>query len=255
MFLNYKVVVVLPAYNASKTIAQTIHEIPKDIVDELILTDDFSTDNTVEIAAQLGIHHILKHELNLGYGANQKTCYQKALELEADIIVMLHPDYQYTPKLITAMVSMIANQTYDVVLASRILGNGAIKGGMPIHKYFINRLLTFIQNILLSEKLSEYHTGYRAFNKTSLSNINYLKNSNNFIFDNEILAQLFYNKYRIGELSCPTHYFKEASTINLKQGIIYAWGVLMVSIKYRLHKWKFIKYHILEKKGCSPTLK
>ncbi len=245
MIENQKVVVVLPAYNAAKTIRKTFEDIPKEIVDELILTDDSSSDNTVEIASQLGIHHILKHENNLGYGANQKTCYKKALELNADIIVMLHPDYQYTPKLITAMVSMIASRTYDVVLASRILGHGAIQGGMPKHKYIINRLLTFFQNVLLNEKLSEYHTGYRAFNKKSLTNISFEQNSNNFIFDNEILAQLFDKKFRIGEISCPTHYFKDASSIQLKQGIIYAWGVIMVSIKYRLHKWGIIKYKIL----------
>ncbi|MDI9337131.1 MAG: glycosyltransferase family 2 protein [Alphaproteobacteria bacterium] len=242
-----KIIVVMPAYNAVKTLEKTYSEIPFNLVDDVILTDDNSQDNTIELAHKLGIKHILKHDNNSGYGANQKTCYTKALFLNADIIIMLHPDYQYTPTLIPSMVYMITSGNYDVVLASRILGKGALKGGMPLLKYIVNRVLTLIQNIIMSQKLSEYHTGYRAFTADSLRNISYHLNSDNFIFDNQILAQLMFKKYKIGELSCPTKYFKDASSIGFWRGVVYAWGVLKVSILYRLHLCGIIRYKILAK--------
>lgn len=236
-----KIVVVMPAYNAEKTLEQTYKEIPMDIVDEVILTDDFSKDNTVGKARELGIRNIQVHTQNKGYGANQKTCYNRALEIGADIIIMLHSDYQYTPRLIHSMVYVIADEIYPVVMGSRILGNGALKGGMPVIKYIANRILTFIQNILLNQKLSEYHSGYRAFSSNVLRRIDYNKNSDDFIFDNEILAQIFWAGYNIGEITCPTKYFKGASSINFRRSIIYGLGVLKVSIVYRLCKWKLMK--------------
>lgn len=232
MINNKKIVVVLPAYNAEKTLIPTYAEIPKDIVDEIVLVDDLSTDNTSTLAQEIGIKHIIKHDQNLGYGGNQKSCYKKALDLNADIIIMLHPDYQYTPKLIPSMANLIAHNVYSVVLGSRILGKGALKRGMPLYKYLSNRLLTFTQNILLNQKLSEYHTGYRAFSREVLEKIDFEKNSNDFIFDNQILAQIIAAGYEIGEISCPAKYFKEASSINLKRSIKYGFGVLAVSIKY-----------------------
>ncbi len=235
MYLDKKVAVVLPAYNAEKTLQATISEIPS-WVDEIILTDDASKDNTVSLAKKLGIKHVLTHDKNLGYGGNQKTCYNKALELKADVIVMLHPDYQYTPKLIPSLVNLIAQNLYDVALGSRILGNGALKGGMPWYKYLANRVLTFIQNLTFGQKLSEYHTGYRAFSSTSIIEIPYNVNSNDFVFDNQMLAQLIYNKNRIGEVSCPTKYFKEASSINLRRSIVYGFGCLKVSLLFMLNK-------------------
>lgn len=241
MINGKKIVVVMPAYNAEKTLEQTYREIPFEIVDEVILTDDFSKDNTVQKARELGINHVIRHEKNKGYGGNQKTCYNKALELGADIVIMVHPDYQYTPKLIQSMAYMIANDVYPVALASRILGNGAIRGGMPIVKYVANRFLTFFQNVLLNEKLSEYHTGYRAFSAEVLSSIKFNQNSDDFIFDNEMLAQIFYAGFEIGEMTCPTKYFEEASSINLKRSTIYGLGVLGVSIKYRLCQWGLMK--------------
>lgn len=231
--------IVLPAYNAAKTLEKTYNEIPFDIVDNVILVDDNSVDNTIQVANKLGIQYILRHEKNKGYGGNQKTCYKKALELKSDIIVMLHPDYQYTPKLIHSMCYLIANEIYDVVLGSRILGNGAIKGGMPIYKYLSNRFLTFFQNILLGQKLSEYHTGYRAFSADLLTKINYQINSDDFVFDNQMLAQIFGKGYEIAEITCPTRYFKEASSINLKRSIQYGIGVMQVSLRYRFEKWGF----------------
>lgn len=234
----------MPAYNASKTLVKTYKEIPFEIIDDVILTDDCSQDNTVEIATELGIKHILKHDINKGYGGNQKTCYLKALELKADIIIMLHPDYQYTPKLIYSISYLIANEVYPVVFASRILGVGALKGGMPLIKYIANRFLTFFQNLLLNFKLSEYHTGYRAFSKEVLQKINFQNNSNDFIFDNEMVAQIIHNNFEIGEITCPTKYFKEASSINFKRSCIYGLGVLKVSIYYRLHQLGIIKYKI-----------
>ena len=236
MIKNKKVVVVLPAYNAEKTIEQTYNEIPRDIVDEVILFDDCSKDNTVEKGKSLGIEHVIAHEKNKGYGGNQKSCYNKALEIGADIVIMLHPDYQYTPQLIHSMSYIIANNVYPVVLGSRILGKGALRGGMPLYKYFCNRVLTITQNILMNQKLSEYHTGYRAFSREVLENVNYNQDSDDFVFDNEMLAQIFFKGYEIAEVTCPTKYFDEASSINLKRSIKYGLGVLRVSICYFLQK-------------------
>jgi len=241
MINGKKIVVVMPAYNAEKTLEQTYKEIPFDIVDEVILTDDHSSDHTIEKAKELGIKEINVHEKNKGYGGNQKTCYNRALELGADIVIMLHPDYQYTPQLIHSIAYIIANDLYPAVLASLILGNGALKGGMPMIKYVSNRFLTFAENLLLGQKLSEYHSGYRAFSADVLRNINYNINSDDFIFDNEMLAQIFYAGYEIGEITCPTKYFKEASSINLKRSFIYGLGVLKVSLVYRLCKWHLAK--------------
>lgn len=241
MLNGKKVAVVMPAYNAEKTLEMTYSEIPRDIVDLVILTDDCSRDRTIEKAKELGIEEILVHEHNKGYGGNQKTCYNRALELGADIVIMLHPDYQYTPKLIHSMAYVIAEDVYPVVLASRILGKGALKGGMPLIKYVANRCLTLIQNLLLRQKLSEYHTGYRAFSAEVLKNIKYENNSDDFIFDNEMIAQIFYAGYEIGEITCPTKYFDDASSINLKRSSIYGLGVLRVSLVYRLCKWHLMR--------------
>lgn len=237
MYKNKKVIVVMPAYNAAKTLQATYNEVPSELVDEIILCDDNSTDNTSEIAKKLGITHIIIHEKNKGYGGNQKSLYNKALELGGDIIIMLHPDYQYTPKLIPSMANIIGEGLYPVVLGSRILGKGALKGGMPIYKYISNRFLTFFQNIMVNYKLSEYHTGYRAFSKEVLESIHYNKNSDDFIFDNEMLSQIIYKGFEIGEVTCPTKYFEEASSINLSRSIAYGIGVLRVSIMHRLSKW------------------
>jgi glycosyltransferase involved in cell wall biosynthesis len=236
MISDKKIVVVLPAYNAEKTLKQTYNEIPFDIVDEVILVDDVSKDKTVELAKELGIKHIIKHEKNTGYGGNQKSCYNKALELNADIVVMLHPDYQYTPKLMRSICYLIAEGLYEVVIGSRILGKGARKGGMPLYKYVANRFLTLGQNILMRQKLSEYHTGYRAFTANVLKSINYNVNSDDFIFDNQMLAQIFYAGFEIGEITCPTKYFKEASSINLKRSMKYGFGVISVSFLYFFKK-------------------
>ena len=241
MINNKKLIVVLPAYNAAKTLEQTYNEIPFDIVDDVVLVDDNSTDETVKLAKQLGIKHIIEHIENKGYGGNQKSCYDKALESGGDIIIMLHPDYQYTPKLIHPMAYIIANNLYHVVLGSRILGNGALKGGMPLYKYISNRLLTFFQNVFVGQKLSEYHTGYRAFSREVLERINYKVNSDDFIFDNEMLSQIIYHNFEIAEITCPTKYFEEASSINLKRSIVYGTGVLRVSVKHRLCKWRLMK--------------
>jgi len=237
MIRNKKVVVVLPAYNASKTLEKTYNEIDLDIVDEVILVDDYSKDDTVQIAGKLGIKHIIRHEQNKGYGGNQKTCYNKALELNADIVIMVHPDYQYTPLLIPSMCFLIANGLYHVVLGSRILGKGALAGGMPWYKYVSNRFLTFFQNMLLNAKLSEYHTGYRAFSREALLKVDYNANSDNFIFDNQILAQIWFAGFEIAEITCPTKYFKEASSINIHNSSIYGLGVLRTSLQFRLQKW------------------
>jgi glycosyltransferase involved in cell wall biosynthesis len=244
MLNNKKIVVVLPAYNAALTLAKTYNEIPFDIVDEVVLVDDASRDETVALGKQLGIRHIMRHDKNKGYGGNQKSCYNKALELGADIVIMLHPDYQYTPRLISAMSSIIAHDVYPVVLGSRILGNGAMKGGMPVYKYVANRFLTLVQNLIIGQKLSEYHTGYRAFSGEVLKNIDYLANDDDFIFDNEMLSQIFMKGYEIGEVTCPTKYFEEASSINFKRSSIYGFGVLRVGLQYRLHKWGWIKAKI-----------
>jgi glycosyltransferase involved in cell wall biosynthesis len=233
--------VVLPAYNAAQTLAKTYGEIPMDIVDELVLVDDASKDNTSELAKSLGIHHVIRHDQNKGYGGNQKTCYKKALELNADIVVMLHPDYQYTPKLLTAMISIIGNEVYPVVLGSRILGKGALKGGMPLYKYVFNRMLTLSQNILMNQKLSEYHTGYRAFSAEVIKSINIEGNSDDFVFDNQMLAQIFFKGYEISEITCPTKYFEEASSINFQRSMEYGLGCLKVSLMYLLAKIGLIK--------------
>ncbi|MBN2664635.1 MAG: glycosyltransferase family 2 protein [Bacteroidales bacterium] len=236
MICNKKIIVVLPAYNAEQTLEQTYNEIPFNIVDDVILVDDFSADNTSDLGKKIGIKHVIKHEKNMGYGANQKTCYSKALELNADIIVMLHPDYQYTPRLIESMAYLIANDVYKVVIGSRILGKGALRGGMPFYKYVSNRFLTFVQNILMGQKLSEYHTGYRAFSAEIFDKIDISLNSNDFVFDNQMLGQVCFAGYEIGEVSCPTKYFKEASSINFKRSTKYGLGVLGVSFAYFFKK-------------------
>ncbi len=244
MLNNKKIVVVLPAYNAVLTLEKTYNEIPFDIVDEVVLVDDASKDETVAVGKQLGIKHIVRHDSNKGYGGNQKSCYNKALELGADIVIMLHPDYQYTPRLIMAMSTIIANDVYPVVLGSRILGNGALRGGMPIYKYIANRFLTLVQNLLIGQKLSEYHTGYRAFSGEVLKSIDYKANDDDFIFDNEMISQIFMKGYEIGEVTCPTKYFEEASSINFKRSSIYGFGVLRVSLQHRLHMWGLVKAKI-----------
>lgn len=226
----------MPAYNASKTLENTYREIPLDLVDEVIVVDDCSSDDTAEKAKALGIRHIIRHEKNKGYGGNQKTCYKTALDLGADMVIMVHPDYQYTPKLIPSMCYLIANDLFQVVLGSRILGTGALKGGMPLHKYLANRFLTFFQNILVGAKLSEYHTGYRAFSKEVLESINYEVNSDNFVFDNQMLSQIIFKGYEIAEVTCPTNYFDEGSSINFKNSVVYGLGVLRVSVQHRLQK-------------------
>tara|TARA_B100000780_G_C21053541_1_gene423168 strand:+ start:228 stop:968 length:741 start_codon:yes stop_codon:yes gene_type:complete len=245
MIKSKKVVVVMPAYNASETLEKTYAEIPFPLVDEVILVDDYGSDNTFELAKKLGINHVIRHEYNKGYGGNQKTCYNKALELNADIVVMLHPDYQYTPKLIESMCYLIANDLYPVVLGSRILGKGALKGGMPVYKYFANRILTLFQNILMNQKLSEYHTGFRAFSSLVLKDIHFNENSDDFIFDNQMLAQIMFKNHLIGEITCPTKYFEEASSINFQRSSVYGIGVLWTSIKYFLTKIGIINWKIL----------
>jgi glycosyltransferase involved in cell wall biosynthesis len=245
MIKSKKVVVVMPAYNASETLEKTYAEIPFPLVDDVILVDDYGSDNTYELAKKLGVNHVIRHQYNKGYGGNQKTCYNKALELNADIIVMLHPDYQYTPKLIESMCYLIANDLYPVVIGSRILGKGALKGGMPIYKYFANRILTLFQNILMNQKLSEYHSGFRAFSSEVLKDIKFNENSNDFIFDNQMLAQIMFKNHLIGEITCPTKYFKEASSINFQRSSVYGIGVIWTSIKYFLTKIGIINWKIL----------
>ncbi len=246
MINNKKITVVLPAYNAEKTLRETYSEIPLDIVDEVVIVDDFSNDRTIEIAEELKIEHIIRHKANSGYGANQKTCYNKALELKSDIVIMLHPDYQYTPKLIHSMCYLIVNDLYKVVLGSRILGKGAKKGGMPFYKYFFNRVLTLIQNFLMAQKLSEYHTGYRAFSSEVLKEINFRKNSDGFVFDNQMIAQIFFKGYEIAEITCPTKYFEEASSINFMRSVAYGFGVLKTSFQYFLAKRLNIRFEIFK---------
>jgi glycosyltransferase involved in cell wall biosynthesis len=238
MINTKKVIVVLPAYNASETLQKTYEEIPFDIVDEVVLVDDNSLDSTLKVAKVLGIKHILKHDENKGYGANQKSCYKKALSLNADIIIMLHPDYQYTPKLIHSMAYLIANDVYPVVMGSRILGKGALNGGMPIYKYIANRFLTLFQNILIGQKLSEYHSGFRAFSAEVLNSLNLEHNSDDFIFDNQMLCQIFNKGFEIAEITCPTKYSSESSSINFQRSVTYGLGVMKVSLQYFLHKKK-----------------
>lgn len=236
----------MPAYRAALTLERTYKEIPFDLVDEVVLVDDHSPDNTVEVAQALGIKHVIRHDRNKGYGGNQKTCYTKALELGGDIVIMLHPDYQYTPLLLTAMISIIGNDLYPVVFASRILGKGALKGGMPMYKYIANRFLTFSQNVLMWQKLSEYHTGYRAFSAEVLRKVPYLKCDDDFVYDNEMIAQIFWKGYEIGEVTCPTKYFDEASSINFKRSMKYGLGVLRVSFRYCFAKLGILKWNILD---------
>ena len=242
MINGQKVVVVLPAYNAALTLEKTYNEIDRTIVDEVILVDDASKDDTVKVAKAIGVNHIISHEKNKGYGGNQKSCYRKALEVGGDIIVMLHPDYQYTPALIGPMVSLIANKVYPVVLGSRILGKGALKGGMPLYKYIFNRFLTATQNLLMWQKLSEYHTGYRAYHREVLLAIPFENNSDDFIFDNEILSQIIFNNYTIGEISCPAKYFEGASSINFSRSFIYGLGVVRVSLQHFLQRTKLLSF-------------
>jgi glycosyltransferase involved in cell wall biosynthesis len=238
----------MPAYNAARTLKQTYDEVPKDIVDEILLVDDGSHDETIELSKTLGIKTFI-HERNFGYGRNQKTCYREALKTGADIVVMLHPDYQYSPKLIIAMASLIAVGEYDVVIASRILGVGALKGGMPIYKYISNRFLTLVENLMLSYKLSEYHTGYRAFSKKVLEALPLMENSDDFVFDNEMLAQIIFWNYKIGEISCPTKYFPEASSINFTRSLKYGLGCMSTSLKFRLQRMHLLKSRIFAEKG------
>lgn len=244
MINGNKLVIVLPAYNAAKTLKITYDEIPFDIVDDVVLVDDASKDNTVEHAREIGIEHIVEHKANRGYGGNQKSCYNKALELGADIVIMLHPDYQYTPKLVRAMASVIAHDVYPAVYGSRILGKGALRGGMPLYKYIANRFLTLSQNILIGQKLSEYHTGYRAFHTRIFDKIDIEANSDDFVFDNEMTAQIFNAGFEIGEITCPTRYFDDASSINFRRSVKYGLGVLRVSIQYRLQKMGLGRYKI-----------
>ena len=241
MLNGKRIVVVFPAYKAALTLERTYKEIPFDIVDEVVLVDDKSPDNTVDEARRLGIKHIVVHEQNKGYGGNQKSCYKKALELGADIVIMVHPDYQYTPKLVHAMAGVIAYDVYPVCFGSRILGKGALNGGMPMYKYIFNRMLTFFENVLINQKLSEYHTGYRAFSAEVIRSIDFTHNSDDFVFDNEMISQVFMNGYEIAEVTCPTKYFEEASSINFSRSMKYGLGVLRVSLTHRLHKWGIVK--------------
>jgi len=247
MLKNRKIIVVFPAYNAEKTLRNTYNEIPFDIVDEVLLVDDASQDNTIGVAKELGIRHIISHPKNMGYGGNQKSCYKTALELGADIVIMVHPDYQYTPKLIPSMAYLIANEVYEVVLGSRILGKGALKGGMPFYKYISNRILTLFQNFMIGAKLSEYHTGYRAFSRKVLESINYQANSDDFVFDNQMLSQILYQGFEIAEITCPTKYFREASSINLRRSLKYGIGVIQTSFRHVFQKTGLAKSEIYRK--------
>jgi len=247
MYKGKKVIVVLPAYNAALTLEKTYQEIPFDLVDEVILCDDASKDDTSELARRIGIKHVLVHAQNKGYGGNQKSLYNKSLELGGDIIIMLHPDYQYTPKLIPAMVNIIGDELYPVVLGSRILGKGALAGGMPLYKYIANRFLTLTQNLLINYKLSEYHTGYRAFSREVLEGINFNENSDDFVFDNEMLSQIIFHGFHIAEVTCPTKYFEEASSINFQRSAKYGMGVLRVSVSHLLQKMGLLKLAIYQK--------
>ncbi|HEY0049660.1 MAG TPA: glycosyltransferase family 2 protein [Pyrinomonadaceae bacterium] len=248
MLNGQKIIVVMPAYNAEKTLSQTVAEIPRDIVDEILLVDDASTDKTVLKSCELELI-TFQHQRNFGYGRNQKTCYREALSRGADIVVMVHPDYQYSPHLIVPISAMIAYGEYDVVLASRILGKGAVAGGMPVYKYVANRFLTLAQNLLMSQKLSEYHTGFRAFRREVLENLPLEANSDDFVFDNEMIAQAFYFGYRVGEISCPTRYFEDASSINFSRSVKYGLGVLATSLKFRLHRSGIFKNKLFRERG------
>jgi glycosyltransferase involved in cell wall biosynthesis len=252
MINGKRIAVVMPAYNAERTLEQTVRELP-DEIDVKILVDDSSTDRTAALAESLGVRTFI-HDRNYGYGRNQQTCYREALAAGADIVVMLHPDYQYTPKLVTAMASMIAFGVYDVVLGSRILGGGALSGGMPRYKYIANRFLTAFQNLFLGIKLSEYHTGFRAFTKEVLSALPLLENSDDFVFDNQIIAQVTMSGFRIGELSCPTKYFKEASSINFRRSMTYGFGVLATTARFVAHKHRLSRSRLFEGRGRKVNL-
>ena len=254
MINGKRLAVVMPAYNAARTLMRTYEEIPRDIVDDIILVDDASQDETVRIAQELGIHTVV-HQKNTGYGGNQKTCYRTALELGADIVVMLHPDYQYTPKLIYAMSGMIAHGVYDVVLGSRILGKGALAGGMPLYKFMANRLLTLVQNICLGRWVSEYHTGFRAFSRNVLLELPLEENSNDFVFDNEILVQVIYFGYEIAEITCPAKYFPEASSTNVLRSLLYGLGVLATTAKFLMAKWRLMRPAFLRPHGRKLLIK
>jgi glycosyltransferase involved in cell wall biosynthesis len=248
-----KVVVVLPAYNAERTLERTVADLPSDLVDEVLLVDDASQDKTLEVARALGLPTIA-HERNLGYGANQKTCYAEALRRQADVVVMLHPDYQYDPRLVTAMGALIAWGVYDVVLGSRIIGGGALKGGMPLYKYVSNRILTALQNILMRQKLSEYHTGYRAFSRRVLEDLPLESNSDDFVFDNQILAQIAYFGFRVGEVSCPTRYAPESSSIDFRRSCRYGLGVIWTSLQYRAARWGLAAPRIFDARASKLGL-
>jgi glycosyltransferase involved in cell wall biosynthesis len=245
-----RITVVLPAYNAAKTLRRTVEQIPREVVDDIILTDDASQDNTHELSKELGLH-VIRHDTNRGYGGNQKTCYTAALARGADIVVMLHPDYQYSPRLVSAMAALITSEEYDVALGSRILGKGALSGGMPLYKYISNRVLTLLQNILVGQKLSEYHTGYRAWSRDVLERLPLLLGADDFIFDNEMIVQAIHFGFRIGEISCPTRYFEEASSISFRRSVTYGLGVLSTSIRYRLHHLGLLRYRLLDESGSG----
>ena len=249
MYLGQKVIVVLPAYRAALTLEKTYSEIPFDLVDDVVLVDDKRPDNTVEVARRIGIKHIVEHHKNTGYGGNQKSCYDKAKELGADIVVMLHPDYQYTPKLLTSMIALIGNGVYPVVFGSRILGGGARKGGMPLFKYLFNRMLTLGQNLLMGEKLSEYHTGYRAFHRKVIDACPYHQCSDDFVFDNQMIAQIFWHRFEIAEITCPTKYFDEASSINFSRSVTYGLGVVHTSWRYFWAKLGLWSWPLLGKRS------
>lgn len=247
MLLGQKIAVVLPAYNAVRTLERTYREIPLDIVDEVVLVDDRSADDTLALAKALGIKHVFQHDANRGYGANQKTCYDVALGVGADIVVMLHPDYQYTPKLVRAMVAVLAEDVYDVVLGSRILGNGAREGGMPLYKYVANRALTLFENLVIGQKLSEYHTGFRAYRRRVLEAIPYQSNSDDFVFDNQVLVQAHALGFRIAELTCPTKYFAEASSINFRHSVRYGIACCATAVQYRLHRLGVVRSALFQR--------
>lgn len=251
MLNGKKVIVVLPAYNAAKTLERTVLEIDRNVVDDILLVDDFSHDETVKLAREMGIRSFL-HDKNYGYGRNQKTCYKEALDSGADIIVMLHPDYQYSPRLVPAMAAMVASGEYDAVLGSRILGGKTRKSGMPAYKYIANRILTLTENLLLGSKLSEFHTGYRAFSKEVLQTLPLHENSDDFLFDNEMLAQAIFFDFKVGEISCPTRYFAEASSINFRRSLVYGFGVLWTSVRFRLQRWGMAKFRIFSPRPARP---
>jgi len=253
MLEGKKIVVVMPAYNAEKTLQKTYNEIPKDIVDEILVVDDHSSDHTAELARKAGLQ-VFVHKKNKGYGANQKTCYTQALKIGADIVIMLHPDYQYPPRLITAMAGLVASGMFDVVLGSRILGGMALKGGMPLYKYISNRLLTFVENLMIGQKLSEYHTGYRAFSKEALLKLPLLENSDDFIFDNQLLVQATFFGLRIGEITAPSRYTKESSSISFRRSVVYGIGVLLTSMKFMLQRLRISRFSIFDKNGRKVEL-